>query len=53
MSIPSLDAKVYELRGGESYETNIRDVIAKGSGNAYEKLQGLESWPHLLAKYEE
>ena len=52
MSTPSLDAKVYEMRRGESHEATIREVIAKGWGNAYDKLEALECWPRLKAKYE-
>jgi len=52
MSCPSLDARVYELREGRNHETTVREVLALGSGNAYDKLRALESWPQLLSKYE-
>ena len=52
MSCPSLDARVYELREGQNHETTVREVLALGSGNAYNKLRALESWPQLLSKYE-
>jgi hypothetical protein len=40
------------LDGGETQEATIREVIAKGWGNAYEKLRSLDCWPILKAQYD-